>query len=107
LIARRLLEFIADQVVRSGWIGRQLHGLFKARGLTEVRVATDTYSFTRFDAANRVLQLETNTQLAIGAGVLSPAEAQAWRAEVAEADRNGRFFAAITMHTAIGRKPRT
>jgi ubiquinone/menaquinone biosynthesis C-methylase UbiE len=103
-ITRRLLNFLCDSH-GSGWIGRQLRGLFLAAGLTEVRVFADTLMFTDYTQANQVFNLQETVIHAQAAGVVSPTDVNRWLNHLEEANQAGKFFAAVTGFFVSGRKP--
>jgi len=104
-LTRRILHFRCDQIVRNGWIGRQLPALFRAAQLSEVTVAAETWLPTEYTLAAQLLRLREHTERAREAGVVSAAEAASWLGELEEAGKTGRFFAAMTFFFASGRKP--
>ena len=92
---RKLLNFLCDSS-GSRWIGRQLRGLFLAAGLTEVGVFADTLMFTDYAQADPVFKLQETATHAQAAGVISPTEVNQWLNDLEQANKTGKFFAAIT-----------
>jgi ubiquinone/menaquinone biosynthesis C-methylase UbiE len=103
-ITRKIVNQRCDSF-RSGWIGRQLGGLFKSLGLTDVFVNADVFVITNFALANKLWRLRDTAGQAIKAGAVSEQEASDWISQLEEADRNGLFFGAVTGFAAVGRKP--
>jgi ubiquinone/menaquinone biosynthesis C-methylase UbiE len=101
---RKVVHFICDQIVRNGWMGRQLANLFKACGLTEIGVAAGAVPLTDLSLADRLWGLRRNAERAWQAGVLSATEAHNWTESLEQAGRSGRFFAAVTGFAVRGQK---
>jgi hypothetical protein len=55
--------------------------------------------------ASQVFGLEEAAERAQNDGLISSADAARWLEQLAEADRTGRFFSAITGFVVAGRKP--
>lgn len=89
----------------SGWIGRQLAGLFKSLGLTNVFVQADAFVLTDLSLANRLWRLRDTAERATEKGAISREDASIWISQLEEADRNGLFFGAVTGFAAVGQKP--
>lgn len=105
---RRVTQAILGQAVeriRHGWMGRQLAGLFHRAGLVDVAVIGGTLPITDFATASHVFNLEMIANEAAERGIVSPALASCWLDELVEADRAGRFFAAMSAYVARGRTP--
>lgn len=102
---RKILNFVCDQMVRNGWIGRQLPNLFRACGLTEIGVAAGAVPLTDFTLADRLWGLRRNARRAQNAGVVSAAEATAWIESLEQTSQNNRFLGAVTGFAVCGRRP--
>jgi ubiquinone/menaquinone biosynthesis C-methylase UbiE len=103
-VTRKIVNYRSD-VFRSGWIGRQLAGLFKSLGLADVFVSADVFVITNFSLANKLWRLRDTAGQASKAGVISEQDASDWISQLEEADRNGLFFGCVTGVAAVGRKP--
>lgn len=103
-VTRKIVNYRAD-VFRSGWIGRQLAGLFKTLGLADVFVSADVFVITDFSLANKLWRLRDTAGQAIKAGAISEQDASDWISQLEEADRNGLFFGCVTGVAAVGKKP--
>lgn len=103
-VTRKIVNYRAD-VFRSGWIGRQLAGLFKSLGLADVFVSADVFVITDFSLANKLWRLRDTAGQAIKAGAISEQDASDWISQLEEADRNGLFFGCVTGVAAVGKKP--
>ena len=86
------------------WMGRQLYGLFRAAGLTELQLAAQTHFIRRLDTSDQGTVYQAARQ-AVAQGVLTPDEAAAWLAPLEEADRAGRFLSTGTHFIVGGQKP--
>jgi ubiquinone/menaquinone biosynthesis C-methylase UbiE len=104
-VTRRLVHFLCDRVVRHGWIGRQHTALFRDAQLTAIQVAAETVLYTDYALTAQLLRLRDHTARAQEAGVVSAAEVACWLKELEQADKAGRFFAALTFFCVSGRKP--
>jgi SAM-dependent methyltransferase len=102
-VTRRIAAVRCDRF-RSGRIGRQLPRLLHGAGLDPVAVVPHTAVLRRFAEADPVCLLRASATHAATRGVISPAEAGAWITALEAADRDGHFFAAVTLFTAAGRK---
>jgi ubiquinone/menaquinone biosynthesis C-methylase UbiE len=103
-VTRKIVNYRCD-VFRSGWIGRQLAGLFKSLGLVDACVHADVFVITDFSLANRLWRLRDTAQRASETGAISEQDASDWIGQLEEADRNGLFFGAVTGFAAVGQKP--
>ena len=103
-VTRKIVNYRAD-IFRSGWIGRQLAGLFKSLGLADVFVSADVFVITDFSLANKLWRLRDTAGQASKAGAISEQDASDWISQLEEADRNGLFFGCVTGVAAVGKKP--
>jgi ubiquinone/menaquinone biosynthesis C-methylase UbiE len=103
-VTRRITAFRGD-VVRTGWIGRQLPRLFKTAGLSNVEVEVMPSPRTDYAHTNASLRLDYYAQRAAEAGVISFDEAARWSESLAAAAATGCFFCVVTMFMVTGRKP--
>lgn len=98
---RRILDAVADRAV-SGWAGRQLPGLFRRAGLTDVevspRVIPGGYPYFRFAMRRPVAQLVRD-------GVVGARDAVRWWRELEEAERAGLYFGGTTGFLVSGCRP--
>jgi len=104
-VTRCFCHFLCDNVVRNGWMGRQLRARFLEAGLDDIVVFAGTMSLTSYVMADRLWGLERNAHRAVAAGALTSDEAEGWLAELRAADTAGRFYGAATGFGARGRKP--
>lgn len=101
---RKLLHFYCDSA-RNAWIARQFRRLFHEAHLTDIAVFADTVMFTSYAEADQIFKLKDTAKQAQAAGVVSEAEGTAWLEELAQAEKAGQFFAAMTFFFVRGRKP--
>jgi SAM-dependent methyltransferase len=104
-LTRKIINFMADEVVRHGWIGRQLPGLFRQAGLTELSVAADTLMLDDLQMAERIWGLQRHAKTALDRGMITAAEMREWICDLENAGRNGAFFSAASGFMVRGRKP--
>src|SRR5262249_9225561 len=83
VVTRKVINHRAD-VFRSGWIGRQLAGLFKSLGLAEVSVTPDVFVIDDFSLANRLWRLRDTAAQTVKAGEISEQEASDWIGQLEE-----------------------
>jgi class 3 adenylate cyclase/ubiquinone/menaquinone biosynthesis C-methylase UbiE len=88
----------------SGRIGHQLHGLFLRAGLLDVTVAAHTNVVTTIDDLYETI-IDSLASQAVAATAVTESEASRWKASIEAADREGRFFRALTMFVVYGRVP--
>jgi SAM-dependent methyltransferase len=102
VVTRKILNARSDRF-RSGWIGRQLAGLFWACGLIDVvTMPPTTVVITNYEPADAIFGLRGAADHARDAGVVSVADAAAWLRQLEEADRLRRFFSAATLFAVAG-----
>ena len=102
-VTRSILNFWCDRIP-SGWAGRSLYSAFHAAGLGDISVEPATLVITDLPLARRIFDLDTTVSLALGAGVVSPREAETWAGDHARADAAGRFFSSLTFYLVTGTK---
>jgi len=102
-VTRRIINFRGD-VVRSGWIGRQLPRLMKHAGLRDVEVSVLPSPRTDYAHTNASLRLDSYAQRAAEAGVITSGQATEWSHALASAAASGDFFCVVTMFMVVGRK---
>jgi ubiquinone/menaquinone biosynthesis C-methylase UbiE len=102
-VTRRIINFRGD-VVRSGWIGRQLPRLMKQAGLLDVEVTVLPSPRTDYLHTNASLRLDSYAQRAAEAGVITTRQATDWSESLASVAASGYFFCVVTMFMVVGRK---
>lgn len=96
-IGRAFTRYIAERITRNQAIGRQLPRLAVEAGFTVRTVSNAAAVFTDFETAETVLGLRRNTDRAVTAGYLSPAEGADWLAHLT----SGPFFATASFITVV------
>ena len=106
-LERRLKRYRLEHLVNSGYVGRQLYGLFKRLHFTEITVeirpiyVTD-YALGRYASHLNVLEAD-----ALAADVITEEELHRWRQSLEQAEAEGSFFAQVNTVLVAGRKPNT
>jgi SAM-dependent methyltransferase len=103
-VERRLIRYKADHLTRHGYIGRQLHRLFRQRGLGGLEIRIITVPLTNLPIARRILVLDDTEDHAVAEGVLTTDELQRWRAALEQSSAAGEFFANCVGVMIAGRK---
>jgi len=101
-LARRVQAFVSE-LVANPWSGRRLPGLFRVAGLTEIQLNLSFWPFD-LDALNASFHLSEALPVMQGRGLISAAEAEAFLAELAARQAEGRFFGGVTFFVVAGRK---
>jgi ubiquinone/menaquinone biosynthesis C-methylase UbiE len=89
--------------LRHGWIGRQLAGLMRQAGLGEIAIEPNTLIHTDAHEALALHQFQSIAERALRAGTITPAQCDAWFADIMQRHSAGRFFCAVTQFTVRGR----
>ncbi|MCI0539859.1 MAG: methyltransferase domain-containing protein [Verrucomicrobiales bacterium] len=103
-VTRKVMNLICD-TIKNGWIGRNLPPYFRAQGLTDIEIITDTMLLTDYTFVDQVWGLQTTVQRAKAEGIITPDEGADWLRELEQRSRAGQFFGAVTVFTVAGRKP--
>jgi ubiquinone/menaquinone biosynthesis C-methylase UbiE len=104
-LTRRILNHWCDTRSVNGWAGRQLPRLFREAGLVDIAIWPVTAQVTRLDRGAEGFAFRERAEEARASGVASAEEVAGWIAELEAADRDGRFFSALTAFVVAGRKP--
>jgi hypothetical protein len=94
---------LRSEAAPQGWIGRQLPRLFREAGIEIVAVEGVTFTCTDHDLALEIFELDAIAERGVASGELTRKSVDAWRAELAERGRSGRFFLAATGYLVAGR----
>jgi SAM-dependent methyltransferase len=100
----KLTGFFCESM-RSGWVGRQLIGLARRAGFSDLRVQSNPWMFTDYAEAERTVGLDRIVARAIAASAVGADEAAAWLVGLRAADSAGCFLFAATPFLVSGRKP--
>ncbi|MBQ0905178.1 methyltransferase domain-containing protein [Micromonospora sp. U21] len=95
-LARRVLRFRAEVLLRNGTLAHQHAGLFAAHGLVDITVEPRTLLVRNPTDADNVLGLRSWAATAAQRGTLDPAEARAFEDQFDEAVTAHRFTYAVT-----------
>ncbi|MFU8854149.1 methyltransferase domain-containing protein [Micromonospora sp. SL1-18] len=95
-LARRVLRFRADVLLRNGTLAHQHAGLLAAQGLVDITVEARTLVVRDPTAVDNVLGLRSWADTAAQHGWLDPAEARAFEDQFDEAVTAHRFTYAVT-----------
>ncbi|MFE9954852.1 methyltransferase domain-containing protein [Micromonospora sp. NPDC005299] len=95
-LARRVLRFRTDSLLRNGALAHQHAGLLAAHGLVDVTVEPRTLLVRNPTAVDNVLGLRTWAATAAQRGALDPAEARAFEDQFDDSVNARRFTYAVT-----------
>ncbi|MFI7607647.1 methyltransferase domain-containing protein [Micromonospora sp. NPDC049366] len=95
-LARRVLRFRADVLLRNGTLAHQHAGLLAALGLVDITVEPRTLLVRDPTAVDNVLGLRSWAATAAHRGTLDPTEARAFEEQFDEAVKAHRFTYAVT-----------
>jgi SAM-dependent methyltransferase len=95
-LARRVLRFRADVLLRNGTLAHQHPGILATRGLTDITVEAHTLLIRDPTAVDNVLGLRTWATTATEHGLLTAADAHAFQTQFDHAVATGRFTYAVT-----------
>ena len=103
-LTRLLIEAFCDSM-HSGWVGRQLPGLFAKSGLQLQEVVPDTVTLHAADfPVVRQIILQNMVRAAQARSLVPETQGLAWLASIDAAYRAGHFFAASTFFVVSGIK---
>jgi len=102
-VTRRILGHECD-THRNGWSGRRLYSLFRDVGLEDIGIAAETWSTTEAAVLGANFNYRSMVDEAVAANVVSPAEGGRWLSHLEQRIAGGRFFGALTLFIAWGRK---
>jgi ubiquinone/menaquinone biosynthesis C-methylase UbiE len=101
-ITRALMRAQSDTITNR-WMGRRYHNLLLDAGFVDVVVEVKTGIYTEYAQVGAVLPSIANAGVA--AGTVTRKQADAWLAEQERRGREGRFFEAMPLFLASGRRP--
>jgi SAM-dependent methyltransferase len=105
-LARRVLRFRADHLLRNGTIAHRVPGLLNELGVDDPRVEPATLVVRDPTAVDNVMGLWTWAATAHDRGLLSAEEANAWPVQLDQAVASGRFLYAVTFFITAGTRGR-
>ena len=105
-LARRVLRFRADHLLRNGTIAHRVPGLLTELGVDDPLVEPATLVVRDPTAVDKVMGLWTWAATAHDRGLLSAEEAEAWPLQLDQAVASGRFLYAVTFFIIAGTRGR-
>jgi SAM-dependent methyltransferase len=103
-LARRVLAFRADHLLRNGTLAHRMGGLFAVE-LTDVTVEAAPVVLREPTALDNAMGLRSWARTAYERRLASASDADAWERELDEASASGRFLYAFTIFLTAGTKP--
>ena len=104
-LTRTILHAWCDRFP-SGWIGRQMVGMFLDAGLIDVEAHPKTFVSSDLGVADRVFSFFATADSLVASGAVDAQDADRWRNELRTADAAGRFFTSYTGFLVAGtRRP--
>ncbi len=103
-ITRRIFRFVCDGFP-SGWVGRQLPGLFRDAGLVDIAVCPEVQFVTDPVVGAELFDLERAVAGARAEGVIDAEQARDWLAGVERLGARGHYAGGCTLFTVAGTKP--
>lgn len=103
-LARRVLRFRADHMLRNGTIAHRMAGMFSDAGLGSVRTESVTLSVRDPTAIDNVMGLQTWARTAASYGYIPADEADVWEQLFDKTVRSGKFLYAVTFFITVGVK---
>jgi SAM-dependent methyltransferase len=104
-LARRVLGFRADHLLRNGTLAHRLGGVFVRAGLTDVVVEAFPVVLRDPTSLDNAMGLRTWAEVAHGRGLLREDEVEAWEREIDAAIAGGHFLYAFSVFVTAGRAP--
>ena len=102
-LERRLSRYRLEHLVNSGYVGRQLYGLFKRQQLMEITVEIRPIYVTDYALGRYASHLDVLEADALAADVITEEELHRWRQSLAQAQAEGAFFLHVTTVLVAGR----
>lgn len=104
-LERRLSCYYLEHLVTSGYVGRQLYGLFQRQQFTEIAVELRPIYLTDYALCRYACHLDVIEGAAQANGVISEEELLRWRQSLQQAQAERAFYSHITGVLVAGRKP--
>jgi hypothetical protein len=104
-LARRVLRFRADHMLRNGTIAHQMAGIFRDAGLRSIQVEPLTLSVRQPTALDNVMGLRSWARTASATGYIATEEADRWEQLFDYTVQSGKFLYAVTFFVTVGVKP--
>ena len=104
-LEQRLLRYRLEHLVQSGYVGRQLYGLFRRQQFTDIAVELHPLSLTDYASCRYACHLEVLEASALAAQVITEQELQRWRQSLERAQAEGAFYSHVMGVLVAGRRP--
>ncbi len=101
----KVIETLWEESFTNKWIGRYLKHYFLEAGLQNVEIEPSVSVLTDFELADRIYNLRQTVKRSVETGLLFPAAADQWVAELQGLSLSGGFLCTLTAHTVVGMKP--
>lgn len=103
-LVRKLIHFITDNIVRHGWIGRQLPRIFKEVGLKNISVSADSLLINDLSLAEKIYGFKRHSLTGLQQKFFTQQEIEELFKKLDEAERNGQFFCSAQGFMVTGSK---
>lgn len=104
-LARRVLRFRADHLLRNGTLSHRMGGLFARAGLTDITVEAVPVVLRDPTALDGALGLRSWASTAGSRELLTKDDVDAWERQLDEAVAEGRFLYSFAIFLTAGTKP--
>jgi SAM-dependent methyltransferase len=104
-LARRVLRFRADRMLRNGTIAHRMAAAFSDAGLGSIGVEPMTLAVSDPRAVDNVMGLRTWAKTAARYGAVTREEAERWERLLDETIRAEKFFYSVAFFITLGTKP--
>ena len=104
-LARRVLRFRADHLLRNGNLAHRLGGLFADAGLVNVQVEAVPVVLRDPAALDDAMGLRSWAGVAHGRGLLAAEDAARWEQQLDDAAAGDHFLYAFSLFLTLGRRP--
>ncbi len=101
---RLLVDFLCDECVPHGWIGRQLPGIFKRAGFKNIQVSGEVFIVTSLAIADEIWGLKSYLSVAVDKKIISPEAFSSWREHLVTRSENNNFFTSLTGFLVLAEK---
>jgi len=101
-LARRVLRYRSDHMLRNGTIAHQMVGIFRDVGLHSIEVEPLTLSVRDSTAIDNVMGLRSWGRTAAANGFIETKDADRWERLFDETVRSGKFLYAVTFFITVG-----
>jgi SAM-dependent methyltransferase len=104
-LARRVLRFRADHLLRNGTLAHRMGGLYARAGLEDVSVEVAPVILRDPGALDNAMGLRSWARTAYGRGLASADDADTWERQLDEAAARGCFLYSFSIFLTAGTKP--